>query len=800
MKKSTLFLFFINFGLITQVHSMTLIPVSSKDSFSHSIRNKEDKLSNTFLSNEEVKFQFNISIENNAVGQEGTLYLVAQHNDNWYQYTSLGQWQSWDKQETSLENYQKKQLEQKETITVVDNQTLPAGEYLVHAGYQTEHGKQLFYNASAATMVVFDNNIPSLHQVKNKLFLADFFARGSINRISSSAADFSPALEPASPALAADSAGGSVSQTNIQESGVDEADRIKTDGEQLYTLENCNSDQNKQCLTAYTIQNNPANNVELSQLDIDTHANLSASLYLSPVNDKKHLIVLNGGTNFNVFNSWYSPYQWQNNKINIRFVDISQPESMQSKLRVSMDTGLISSRLIDGVLYLVTRKNPYFESSQPTPVDSTQPSPVFNPTVPENQDINNLLPVISFDDNEGVPVISATDCFIPRQNSLKYVDNTVITVTAIPLDNPDQHYSTCIAGNIDTFYMSTQSIYLTSSRYPVSISGQSILYDPGNNEMETEIHKFTLGKGKLEYRGSGTVEGHLGWDFDKQPFRMGEHDDVLKVATSKGNVWDATSTSSVSVLREAANSQRLETISTLDNLGKPGEKIYAARFIGARGYLVTFKKVDPLYVLDFTLPEQPKILGELEINGFSEYLHPIGENYLLGIGKDAIPEEGQDFSWYQGVKLSLFDVSDGDNLREVDSLVLGKRGTHSAVLNDHHALAWLASGDSATLAIPLQLNDRKPNDNFQDISHPNAFYNWSHTGLYTFNINTGTNPGIELEGKLITDTPPEICNLSGNHCSFMGQQTNNDRAVIQGDSVHYIHNNAVYSSGLADLN
>ena len=183
---------------------------------------------------------------------------------------------------------------------------------------------------------------------------------------------------------------------------------------------------------------------------------------------------------------------------------------------------------------------------------------------------------------------------------------------------------------------------------------------------------------------------------------------------------------------------------------------------------MTFKKVDPLYVLDFTLPEQPKILGELEINGFSEYLHPIGENYLLGIGKDAIPEEGQDFSWYQGVKLSLFDVSDGDNLREVDSLVLGKRGTHSAVLNDHHALAWLTSGDSATLAIPLQLNDRKPNDNFQDISHPNAFYNWSHTGLYTFNINTGANPGIELEGKLITDTPPEICNLSGNHCSFYG--------------------------------
>lgn len=799
MKKSTLFLFFINFGLITQAHSMTLVPVSSKDGFTHSIRNKEDKLSNTFLSSENVKFQFNISVKDNAVGQAGKLFLVAQHNDNWYQYTSSGEWKSWDKQEASLKAFNSKRLEKSEIISVVNNKTLSTGEYLVHTGYQTEHGKQLFYNSSPATMVVFDDNTPSLHQVKNKLFLADFFAHGSINQPNLSAADFSPAAEPAL-SVAADSAGSSVSQTNIQEAGVDEADRIKTDGEQLYTLENCNADQNKQCLTAYTIQDNPANNAELSQLDIDADAFQSASLYLSSIKDKKHLIVLNGGTNFNAFSLWYSPYQWQNNKINIKLVDISQPDNMQAKLRIRMDTGLISSRLVGGVLYLVTRKNPYFKFPQPEPAGSSQPSPGFSPTVPENQDINNLLPVISFDDKEAEPVISATDCLIPRQNSFKNVDNTVITVTAIPLDNPEQHYSTCIAGNIDTFYMSTQSIYLTSSRYPISISGSSILYDPGNNEMETEIHKFTLGKGKLDYRGSGIVEGHLGWDFDKQPFRMGEHDNVLKVATSKGNSWDGTSTSSVSVLREAVNSQNLETISTLDNLGKPGERIYAARFIGARGYLVTFQKVDPLYVLDFTQPEQPKVLGELEINGFSEYLHPIGENYLLGIGKDAIPEEGKDFSWYQGVKLSLFDVSDGDNLREVDSLVLGKRGTHSAVLNDHHALAWLATGDSATLAIPMQLNEQKPNGNFQDNNHPSAFYNWSHTGLYTFNINTGTNPGIELEGKLITDTPPEICNLSGNHCSFMGQQTNNDRAVIQGDSVHYIHNNAVYSSGLADLN
>ena len=110
---------------------------------------------------------------------------------------------------------------------------------------------------------------------------------------------------------------------------------------------------------------------------------------------------------------------------------------------------------------------------------------------------------------------------------------------------------------------------------------------------------------------------------------MGEHADVLKVATSKGNVWDESSTTSVSVLRESPDSQSLEEISSLHNLGKPGEKLYAARFIGSRGYLVTFKKVDPLYVLDFKNPEQPEILGELEINGYSDYLHPIGEKLSI---------------------------------------------------------------------------------------------------------------------------------------------------------------------------
>ncbi len=835
MKKTTTLLFLGGFGLFPHANAMTLTPISLADeasgaSIKHRISNNRDNLSNTFLSNEAINFKFHINVGNNDVGKAGKLYLFAQYNTDWYQYTSSG-WQIWDKQNVSLQPFKSKVLEKDEIIKVLENKILPAGEYLVHVGYQVEGDMKIFYNSSSAPMVVFNEDVSTLHQVKNELLLASFFARGSLFGGGLLPPDPIPApvAAPAAPAEpqaeAASDSTASVSQTNLQEVGVDEADLVKADGERLYALENCEFDRNKQCITSYTIQANPATNIELGQLEINAGRDQKGSLYLAKVDDKKHLIHLNNSASFGVFDSWYEPSFWQNNKTDITFVDISQPENMQAKTHVSLDTSLISSRLIDDVLYLVTRKNPYFEFRQPVdsqpeipqpisppssseqvpepvspPIDTSQPSQEYNPLVPENQDINDLLPLISIDNSNGVPVVDATDCFIPRQNSIKGVDNTLITVTAIPLSSPEQHYSTCIAGNIDTFYVSTKALYLTSSRYPSSLVGMSLFYEPGDSEMETEIHKFALGEGTLDYRGSGTVQGHLGWDADKQPFRMGEHEDILKVATSKGNTGDETSTSSVTALREAADNQSLEIISTLDNLGKPGEKLYAARFIGARGYLVTFKEIDPLFVIDFTQPEQPKILGELEVNGFSDYLQPIGENYLLGIGKDAIAVEGEDAAWSQGVKLSLFDVSDGDNLREIESIVLGKRGTETTVSTDHHGLAWLASGDSSILAIPVKLNEHESSDDFEDYSQPSAFYNWTHTGLYTFNINTGDNPGIELEGKLITDASLEICNKPGNHCSFVGEQIHNDRAVIQEDSVHYIHNNSVYSSALADLN
>ena len=165
----------------------------------------------------------------------------------------------------------------------------------------------------------------------------------------------------------------------------------------------------------------------------------------------------------------------------------------------------------------------------------------------------------------------------------------------------------------------------------------------------------------------------------------------------------------LTVLQESSTSdrKRLEAVARLPNLdhpqpiGKPGEQIYAARYLGSRAYIVTFKKVDPLYVIDLHDQEAPVIAGELNMPGYSSYIHPIGDDLVLGIGKDAVPSESGDFAWYQGLKLALFDVSDMTAPQEVSTVVIGDRGTTSSLLYDFHALAYLAgnNGEPDRLAL-----------------------------------------------------------------------------------------------------
>ncbi len=828
MHKSQWLNFLVTSLFSSPLFALTMLPINTDVANKASFTTTNQKLtpSNTFLSDEAIQLKFNFAVPQTHQGKNANLYLIAKYNDSYYMRTPTG-WTPWNLVSASLQTFQSKILAKEENIEVLNHATLPAGEYLVYAGYQLAGEDNLYFNAVPATLAIFDKGSAALHKVRNKEILTEFFDRGS-NGFNkgfgggfSPVASFSPAPTP-TPSLvntaATDSAGSStpVSQTNLQELGVDESDRIKAKGEQLFALETCLLDSSKQCLSAYRMTAEPAGTQKLGQLNLDMNNYSNGQLYLPATPNQESpqkLVYLNSSFNYPVFSFWFSPYFWGNNQTHIALLDVSQPENMQVKQKITLNSALISSRMLNNVLYLVTRKNPQYTFTPPKPVALGAPAsenvtakapdlvllPAPQPEPPSTKDADNLLPTISFDQDPATPLVKSEDCYIPAQSSDKVVDNTLILVTAIPLDNPKQHYSVCVAGNIDTFYMSTQAIYLASSKYPYQLNGSNIVYSAQPQELSTQIHKFALGANTLNYKGSGDVPGHLGWNSDKQPFRMGEYNNILKIATSLGQTWDASSRTRVGVLQEDSASQSLKEIAHLDNLGKPGEQLYAARFIQNRGYLVTFKNTDPLYVLDFKEPSKPEILGELHANGYSDYLHPIGENYLLGIGKDASPSnsatDNDRFAWYQGVKLALYDVTDGNSLKEVDSLIIGKRGTQSAALYDHHALAWLANGTQATLALPIELHNNRYPENYNtynynyDYNLPSTYYDWTHTGLYLFSVDTGSKPSLSLSRRIIADA-----NNPKYYGDYTGASTDNDRAVIQGGSVHYLHNNRILSS------
>jgi uncharacterized secreted protein with C-terminal beta-propeller domain len=147
---------------------------------------------------------------------------------------------------------------------------------------------------------------------------------------------------------------------------------------------------------------------------------------------------------------------------------------------------------------------------------------------------------------------------------------------------------------------------------------------------------------------------------------------------------------------------------------------------------VTFKKVDPLFVIDLQDPSNPKVLGELEIPGYSDYLHPYDENHIIGVGKDA--EDAGSFAWYQGVKIALFDVSDPENPMEISKYVIGARGTDSEALRDHRA--FLFSRSKNLLVIPVSLVESE--------SWGYGGYDWQ--GAYVFNISLDN--GIVFRGGI----------------------------------------------------
>jgi len=318
---------------------------------------------------------------------------------------------------------------------------------------------------------------------------------------------------------------------------------------------------------------------------------------------------------------------------------------------------------------------------------------------------------------------------------LSFIEPVLSTLIMFDLnDLKAEPASVAIMGRIDGMYANHNSVYFASSRNEYVLDQNGSITRSGFRN--TDIHKLAITENALEYRGSGSVEGYLDRDRERLAFRMSEYQDQLRVVSSSSRWrerWGDLGRHRLTILAEAEGDDLLlKTISVLpnasrpENIGKPGEDIHAVRFQGKRAYVVTFEQIDPLYMLDLSDAEDPRVLGELEIDG----------DLLVGIGMQAIPSNSEFGGfWLQGVQVGLFDVSAPTAPVLLDLEKIGYRGTSTSVLDTHRAFTYLPA------IIPLI--EHSPADGITN-PDPSYRYPWSSTGIRMFEVNEKENTPATL--------------------------------------------------------
>jgi len=391
---------------------------------------------------------------------------------------------------------------------------------------------------------------------------------------------------------------------------------------------------------------------------------------------------------------------------NVKVYDVSDRENPLLTRDVSFDGYYFDSRMVGSYVYVI----------------------INSPAIYREAEKISLPYISSNGDNKTVP---ATDIYyFENIDDYSYEFTTIMAINA--LDDEEKITSeTFLIGTTQNIFVSSNNIYITYTdyrEYPLmdwssTISDREILE-------KTTIHKISIADGTIEYKSWGEVPGQV-----LNQFSMDEYQGYFRIATTTGEVWGGGAKNHVYVLDEDLNiAGGLEGIA-------PGERIYSARFMGNRAYLVTFKKIDPLFVIDLRDPRDPKILGELKIPGYSDYLHPYDENHIIGVGKDTV--DMGSFAWYQGVKIALFDVSDPQNPIEISKYVIGDRGTDSYALQDHKA--FLFSRSKNLLVIPILLAEINEEQYPRGVP-PDAYGEYTWQGAYVFDISL--TDGLVLKGGI----------------------------------------------------
>jgi len=327
----------------------------------------------------------------------------------------------------------------------------------------------------------------------------------------------------------------------------------------------------------------------------------------------------------------------------------------------------------------------------------------------------------------------------------------------------------------------TSETFLLGRASDLYVSHNNIYISACNWMDETTVYKISINAGAIGYVADGKVPGYV-----LNQFSMDEHDGYFSIATTTGHVsrGGGSSKNHVYVLNES-----LGIVGELEDLA-PGERIYSARFMGDRCYLVTFKKVDPLFAIDLSDPYEPRILGKLKIPGYSDYLHPYDENHLIGLGKETVEAEEGDFAWHQGVKISLFDVTNVSRPTELAKIEIGDRGSWSPALEDHKA--FLFSRARNLLVIPILVTEIDESVRAGSI-HPSEYGDFVFQGAYVFHIST---EGIVVRGRVTHLDDLDDLLKSG---YWFESDYEVDRSLYIGDVLYTLSQGMVKMNSLFDL-
>ncbi|MEI6266643.1 MAG: beta-propeller domain-containing protein [bacterium] len=591
-------------------------------------------------------------------------------------------------------------------------------------------------------------------------------------------------------ATTADTTGGSsdYSKTNVQVEGVDEADTVKNDGEYIYTVRQGNIDIVKaypaeDAKLVKTIKVVESNNTDASPSSImpeeytgSDYGNVS-QLFIA----KNRLLAIGNktvtketSTNNSIIERFTKPYNPSTTYTFIKIWDTSNKTNPKLTRSVEYEGNYSAGRMIGDNVHLVL--NTY---------------PNYNVITPQT-DALSLLPKYSDVQGSAKAVYKPTcgcadvEYFKNVNNIEDKTNNTFVSVVSLSIkDETKEINRRTIIGNSDIVYASSQNLYLASLEQPIYTNYTR------NTVSKTQFHKFKLVGNNSEYLSSASIEGSA-----LNQYSMDESNGFFRVAATKGSITDTVNKSTNNIYVFNGD---MKQVGALEDLA-PGEEIYSARFMGDRGYLVTFKKVDPFYVIDLKDPEKPAVLGYLKIPGYSDYLHPYDENHIIGIGKEAIDASTEaiesrnlDFAWYQGVKMAIFDVTDVTNPKEMFKTVIGDRGTDSPVLTDPKA--FLFDKAKSLLSLPISLAELTPEQKASTGAEANTYGTDTFQGAYVYKVDL--EKGFQFRDRITHKTTNE--NSKNNYSYDYAANSTISRILYIGDILYTISDSMIQGHKLSDI-